>query len=142
MTKLFIHIAGIDNNLSREDRVSFLQNMFAGIYEITEENIQLINDKKYGGYRNFMFAVIDTEENANKIIEALNGTTYENHEIAINVAQPMEPRDNSSRGGYSNGGSRGGYNGGSRGGYSSDRGNGGYRGGNSYGSNDRGYRAE
>jgi RNA recognition motif-containing protein len=107
MTKLFVHIAGIDNNLEKADRIAFLQKMFSDVYQIKEENIILINDKKYGGYRNFQFAEIEDEETANKIIEALNGTTYEGYEIAINIAKPLEESDRRpsfNRGGNSGGG--------------------------------------
>ena len=140
MTKLFVHIAGIDNNLEKADRIAFLQKMFSDVYQIKEENIILINDKKYGGYRNFQFAEIEGgEEDANKIIEALKGTTYEGYEIAINIAKPLE-ESSDRRPSFNRGGNSGGFNRGGGFGGGSNRSNGSDRPSRSYNDDSRGYR--
>jgi RNA recognition motif-containing protein len=141
MVELFIHITGIDGNMSKEERVSFLQEMFEGLYEISEDKIQLIVNRDFGGFKQFMFAKIDTQENADKIIAALNETEFQGHQIVVNIAQPREdrPRTGGFGGGNRGGNSRGGFGGGSRGGFSGGNSRGGSNGG--YQSS-RGYREE
>jgi RNA recognition motif-containing protein len=139
MIKLFVRVEGLNRNISREDRVAMMQHIFSPFFQVEEENVTIITDKEYGGYRNFMFVSTDDDDAANQAITALNDTsTDDGYNINVNEAKPMEDRprtgggmDRKPRsGGYSAGGS-------SRGGSSygnNDYGNGGgsRRGGNSY----------
>ena len=138
--KLFVRLNGLDRSVTKEDRISLLQSIFAQYSEITEDNIVIISDKDYGGYRNFMFVTISDDAQANQAITDLDNTvTEEGYGINVNEAKPLEDRPAGGRtsGGYNSRPKTGGYSsdrGNSRGGYSNDRGDRGYS------NNDRGSR--
>lgn len=135
MTKLFVRIGGLDRSVSKEDRITLIQSIFAGIAEVDPTNVVVITDKDYGGFRNFMFVSITDDAQAQAVISQLdNVTTEEGYQLNVNEAKPLEdkPRGGGGFGGgngggrssgsYSNGGGRsnGGYNkGGDRGGNNS-----------------------
>jgi uncharacterized membrane protein YgcG len=137
MSKLFVRINGLDRNMPPAERVELIKKIFVSVYpEITDESVQLIADKEYGGYRNFCFVTCESDQ-VGPISEALDGQEVEGYQLTVNEAEPpreKKPFDrNSPRPSYGGGASRGGSTGGSRGGYSNDRssGNGGgSRGGN------------
>src|SRR6266545_158276 len=92
---------------------------------------QVITDRETGRSRGFGFVEMDNDAEAQKAIDALNGTDYKGRPLTVNEAKPREDRGGGGggagaggRGSY--GASRGGYGGGSRGGYG---GGGGGRGG-------------
>lgn len=91
---------------------------------------QVISDKETGRSRGFGFVEMESEEEAQKAIEALNGATHENRQLTVNIAREREER------GGGGGGYGGGYGGGSGGG-GGRRGGGGGGGG---GGSDRGRR--
>ena len=138
--KLFVRLNGLDRSVTKEDRISLLQSIFAQYAEITEDSIVIISDKDYGGYRNFMFVTIADDTQANQAITDLDNTvTEEGYGINVNEAKPLEDRPAGGRtsGGYNSRPKTGGYSsdrGNSRGGYSNDRGDRGYS------NNDRGSR--
>ena len=68
-------------------------------------------DRETGRSRGFGFVEMPNEEEGQKAIDQLNGTSFEGQTITVNVARPREER---SSGGY--GGNRGGGYGGNRGG--------------------------
>jgi RNA recognition motif-containing protein len=74
---------------------------------------QVITDRETGRSRGFGFVEMDDDAEAQKAIEALNGTAYKGRPLTVNEARPREERG---PGGGGGGGGRGGY-GGSRGGY-------------------------
>ena len=80
---------------------------------------QVITDKETGRSRGFGFVEMDNDAEAQKAIEALNGTQFKGRPLTVNEARPREERGGGagggSRGGYGGGGSRGGYGGGSGG---------------------------
>src|ERR671934_155749 len=81
---------------------------------------QVITDRETGRSRGFGFVEMDNDAEAQKAIEALNGTDYRGRPLTVNEARPREERSGGGhRGGGYGGGGRGGYGGG-RGG--SDRG--------------------
>jgi RNA recognition motif-containing protein len=82
---------------------------------------QVITDRETGRSRGFGFVEMDDDAEAQKAIEALNGTDYRGRPLTVNEARPREERSGGANrgGGYGGGGGRGGYGGG-RGG--SDRG--------------------
>ena len=75
---------------------------------------QVITDRETGRSRGFGFVEMDDDAEAQKAIEALNGTAYKGRPLTVNEARPREERGPGGGGG--GGGGRGGY-GGSRGGY-------------------------
>ncbi|MCQ9204847.1 MAG: RNA-binding protein [Omnitrophica bacterium] len=90
---------------------------------VTVKEVKLISDRNTGRAKGFGFAEFETEEDANKAIDALNGVELNGRTLKVNKAQKMKPRtDRGPRGGFGGGG----YSGGG-GGYSG--GGGGYSGG-------------
>ena len=79
---------------------------------------QVITDRETGRSRGFGFVEMENDAEAQKAIEALNGTDYKGRPLTVNEARPREDRGGGGGGGH-RGGGRGGYGGG-RGG--SDRG--------------------
>ena len=93
MTKLFVRVEGLNRNVSREDRIAMMQHVFSPFFEVSEENVTIISDKEYGGYRNFMFVSTDNDEAAQQAVTALNDTsTDDGYNINVNEAKPLEDR--------------------------------------------------
>jgi RNA recognition motif-containing protein len=95
---------------------------------------QVITDRETGRSRGFGFVEMENDAEAQKAIEALNGTPFRGRPLTVNEARPREDRGGGG-GGYGGGG--GGYGGGGRrggGGYGGGgrRGGGGYGGGGNY----------
>ena len=82
----------------------------------TVSRAQVITDRETGRSRGFGFVEMENDAEAQKAIDALNGTEYNGRALTVNEARPPEERRSGGGGG---GGGRGGYGGG-RGG--SDRG--------------------
>jgi len=99
--------------LSYDTTNESLKALFAQFGEVASAN--LIMDKMTGRSKGFGFVEMSSDEDAQKAIDALNGTDFEGRKIIVNEARPMEerPRRDFNRGG--NGGGRG-YGGGNRGG--------------------------
>jgi RNA recognition motif-containing protein len=92
---------------------------------------QVITDRETGRSRGFGFVEMENDAEAQKAIDALNGTPFRGRPLTVNEARPREDRGGGG-GGYGGGGGRrggGGYGGGG-GGYG---GGGGRRGGGGYG---------
>jgi RNA recognition motif-containing protein len=90
---------------------------------------QVITDRETGRSRGFGFVEMDNDAEAQKAIDALNGTPFRGRPLTVNEARPREDRGGGGGGGRGyggGGGGRGGYGGGGGGG----RGYGGGRGGN------------
>jgi RNA recognition motif-containing protein len=88
----------------------------------TVARAQVITDRETGRSRGFGFVEMENDGEAQKAIEALNGTDYQGRPLTVNEARPREERGGGGggqRGGYGGGGGRGGYGGGRSG---SDRG--------------------
>ena len=97
-----------------------LQTLFA--QHGTVASVELISDKFTGRSRGFAFVEMATPEEAQKVIQALNGFAIEGRNLTVNEARPKEDRPPRTGGG---GGGRGfGGGGGDRGGYRGDRGGG------------------
>jgi RNA recognition motif-containing protein len=125
--KLFV------GNLSFNVTENELQDTFAQYGTVLEAN--LMTDRMTGRPRGFGFVTMSTEEEAQKAVEALNGSTLDNRALTVNVARPREERP----GGGGGGGPRRGGGGGGGGGYGGGGGGGGRggdrgerRGGNRY----------
>ena len=127
--KLFV------GNLSFNVTENELQDTFAQYGTVLEAN--LMTDRMTGRPRGFGFVTMSTEEEAQKAVEGLNGSTLDNRALTVNVARPREERGGGGgggggyRGGGGGGGGRGGGGGGYGGGGGRDRrgGGGGGRGG-------------
>jgi RNA recognition motif-containing protein len=99
---------------------------------VTECSLML--DRATGRSRGFAFVTMSSEEEANRVIEALNGKEVDGRKWQVNIARPKEDRPprqfdgppRGDRGGY---GDRGGGGGGGRRPYRGGGGGGGYGGG-------------
>lgn len=109
-------------------------------------SVDVVMDRMTGQSRGFAF--VEVADNAEAVIEALNGAELQGRKLVVNEARPKEdrPRGGGGGGGYRGGGGGGGYGGGGGGGYGGGGGGGGgYRGdrggggGGGYGGGGGGY---
>ena len=109
-----IYVGNISYNLT-EDQLKDLFTPFGSV-----ESARIITDKFSGKAKGYAFIEMQSEEEGDKAIEALNGSDVEGRKIIVNKARPKEssPRSGGSGTGrprYGNdngGGSRGGNGGG------------------------------
>lgn len=95
--KLFV------GNLSFDISENDLQDAFAAHGTVTETNILM--DRATGRPRGFGFVTMATEEEAQKAVEALNGSMLGGRNLTVNVARPQGERTGSG-GGNNSGGRR------------------------------------
>src|SRR5687767_11998485 len=100
-TKLYV------GNLSFNVTENDLQDVFAQHGAVQEVN--LVMDKMSGKPRGFAFVTMQTKENAEAAIQALNGSDWHGRAMTVNEARPREARP-----AFSGGGGGGGGRGGSR----------------------------
>ena len=100
-TKLFV------GNLSFNTTENDLQDAFAAHGTVTEAN--LVTDRTTGRPRGFGFVTMGSAEEAQKAIDALNGTNLCERSITVNVARPKEERSSGSFGGGRDRGAHSGY---------------------------------
>jgi RNA recognition motif-containing protein len=81
-----------------------LQDVFSAHGAV--ESAVVISDKFTGQSRGFGFVEMSSASEAQKAIDALNGTQLEGRTLTVNEAKPMARRDNSGRGGRSSGRNR------------------------------------
>lgn len=62
--------------------------------ELKVVEAKVIVDKFSGRSKGFGFVTLETDEMAQKAIAALNGKELEGRQVAVNVARPMQPREN------------------------------------------------
>jgi len=106
-TKLFV------GNLEFKVTENDLRDAFAAYGTVVETN--LVTDRATGRPRGFAFVTMNSPEEAQKAIDALNGKELGGRALNVNVARPREERS-----GAGGGGGRG-YGGGGRGGYGGGR---------------------
>jgi len=99
--KLFV------GNLSFETTENDLQDAFAAHGTVTETN--LMTDRTTGRPRGFGFITMNTPEEAQKAIAALNGSQLGGRALTVNVANPREERASGGGGRREYGGSRNRY---------------------------------
>jgi RNA recognition motif-containing protein len=87
-----------------------LQEIFAA--HGTVESAKVISDKFTGQSRGFGFVEMSSGGEAQKAMEALNGTQLDGRTLVVNEAKPMGNRDGGGGGGGGRGGNRGGGGGG------------------------------
>src|SRR5579859_8060744 len=88
-TKLFV------GNLSFNTTENDLQDAFAAHGTVTETNLMM--DRTTGRPRGFGFITMSTPEEAQKAIDALNGSTLDGRALTVNVAKPREERASGGR---------------------------------------------
>jgi len=105
-----------------EEKKVYIGNLEYGVAEgdlarlleekgINAKEIKVIMDKYTGRSKGFGFAEFETEEEAQKAIDALNGQDLNGRTLKVNKAQKMKPRRDKFGGG---GGGGGGYSRGPR----------------------------
>jgi cold-inducible RNA-binding protein len=113
-TKLYV------GNLSYNTTENDLQDAFSAHGTVLEAN--LITDRVTGRARGFGFVTMSTNEEAEKAVNALNGSSVDGRALTVNIAKPREERSGGGGGGNYSGGNGGGarrreYSGGGRGRY-------------------------
>jgi RNA recognition motif-containing protein len=81
-TKLYV------GNLSFDTTENDLQDAFAAHGTVTEANLMM--DRATGRPRGFAFVTMATQEDAQKAIDGLNGTTLGGRNLTVNEARPRE----------------------------------------------------
>lgn len=116
-------------NLSFDATQEDLEGLFSAHGTVTD--VFILKDRESGRPRGFAFVSMETVEEMNAAIEALNGEEFMGRNLNINEARPREERGGGGGGGggYRGGGDRRGGGGGYRGGGDRRGGGGGYRGG-------------
>lgn len=107
MTKLFV------GSLPYETTEEELHGMFAACGKVA--SAKLIIDRDTNRSKGFGFVEMEDDAEAQAAIQKLNGTTIGGRQIAVNVARPMEKRDNRGGGGFGGGGGGRGKGGGGHG---------------------------
>jgi len=100
-TKLFV------GNLSFNTTENDLQDAFATHGTVTEAN--LMTDRTTGRPRGFAFVTMGSPEEAQKAVDALNGTQLGDRTITVNEARPKVERAGGGFGGGRDNGARAGY---------------------------------
>ena len=90
-TKLYV------GNLSYNATEIGLQDLFAQHGPVTEVNLMM--DLMSGRPRGFAFVTMSTAEEAQKAIDALNGTQLGGRALNVNIAREREARSNDGAGG-------------------------------------------
>ena len=90
-TKLFV------GNLSFNTTENDLQVAFAAHGTVVEANLMM--DRMSGRPRGFGFVTMSTPEEAEKAIQALNGSTIDGRALTVNIARPREERPGGGGGG-------------------------------------------
>lgn len=92
-------------NLSYDTTEGDLREFIEG-KGITLTEIKIISDKYTGKSKGFGFAEFDSEEQAQKAIEALNDQEYAGRKLTVNKAKKMQPRGDNFGGGRRDSGYR------------------------------------
>ena len=116
-------------NLSFDATQEDLEGLFSAHGNVTD--VFILKDRESGRPRGFAFVSMETPDEMNAAIEALNGEEFMGRNLAVNEARPREERGGGGGGGGYRGGGGGG-GGGYRGG-GDRRGGGGGGGGGGYG---------
>ncbi len=91
-----IYVGGLSYSVTDEQ----LQNTFSA--HGTVESAKVITDRETGSSRGFGFVEMSTQQEAEKAIEALNGTELDGRTLTVNVAKPREDRSRGGGGGNRN----------------------------------------
>ena len=128
--RMNIYVGNLPYTTTEEE----LRELAAPYGELT--SCTVIIDRETGRSRGFGFIEMASDEEAEALIEGMNGNNMGGRMLTVNKARPRAPRSGGAGGGgYGGGGGGGGYGGGG-GGYGGGGGGGG-RGGGGYGGGDR-----
>jgi RNA recognition motif-containing protein len=98
------------------------KNIYVGnlVWEVTSDDLyalfrehgdvkraQVISDRETGRSRGFGFVEMNNDAEAQKAIDALNGSNYRGRALTVNEARPREERGGGMGGGGGGGGGRG-----------------------------------
>ena len=136
MKKLYI------GNLPFSATEEQLNEWFAQV-GVTPSAVNLIRDRFTGQSRGFAFVEVNSDEDADRAVNSLNGQNFGGRNLVVNEARPQAERGaggGGGRGGGGYGGGRGPGGGGGRGGGGGGRGGNGGRGGDRGDRGDRGNR--
>ncbi|MGB6976323.1 MAG: RNA-binding protein [Gammaproteobacteria bacterium] len=116
---------------------SELEAIFSAVGNVKAGSGKVIKDPATDRSKGFGFIEMETQEDAEKAIKALNGTIHSGRAIVVSIAKP-QTKGGGGRGGFGgggggrggfggggggrSGGGRGGFGGGGRGGYEGGRG--------------------
>jgi RNA recognition motif-containing protein len=95
-------------NLSFSSTVDTVREAFSRIGEVTD--VHIVTDRATGQSRGFGFVTMGTPAEAQKAIEAMNGSSLDGRALRVNEAE-----ERPQRGGFGGGGGHGGGGGGDRG---------------------------
>ncbi len=102
-----LYVGNLSYNTHDED----LREAFSKIGEVV--SVTLITDQATGRSKGFGFVEMATDEDADKAISTMNGTTFMDRTITVNEARPKTDRGGGGRGfGGGGRGGRGGHGGG------------------------------
>jgi RNA recognition motif-containing protein len=82
-------------NLSFQTTEDELKEIFEGYGTVT--SVAIIKDKYSGRSRGFGFVEMESDQEGQAAIDALNGTELGDREIKVNVARPREKRSDRRR---------------------------------------------
>lgn len=72
-----------------------LKELFAKAGNVS--SVSIIIDRMTGRSKGFGFVEMATDEEAQAAINMFNGTEFEGRKLTVNVARPLEPRNNDRR---------------------------------------------
>jgi len=101
-----LYVGNLSYNTHDED----LREAFSKIGEVL--SVTLITDQATGRSKGFGFVEMASDEDADKAISTMNGTSFMDRTIMVNEARPKTERGRSGFGGGGGRGKRGGYGGG------------------------------
>lgn len=84
-------------NLAYDTSGADLQSLFSAHGEV--DDARVITDRDTGRSRGFGFVEMRSDEDAQKAIEALNGSDYQGRSLNVSEARERSPRDGGGRGG-------------------------------------------
>ena len=91
-----LYVGGLSYSVTDDQ----LRQLFAG--QGTVESAKVITDRDTNRSRGFGFVEMSTQEEAEKAIQALNGTQHEGRSLTVNISKPREDRGGGGGGGYRN----------------------------------------
>lgn len=86
-------------NLSYDTNEDDLRTLFAQAGNVS--TVTLIKDRDTGRSKGFAFVEMTTQAEAEQAIKMLNGKSFEERELKVNIARPREERGSSGYGGKS-----------------------------------------
>ncbi len=89
-----LYVGGLSYSVTDDQ----LRQLFTG--QGTVESAKVITDRDTNRSRGFGFVEMSTQEEAEKAIQALNGTQHEGRSLTVNISKPREDRGSSGGGGY------------------------------------------